>query len=220
MTEIEASSWRRGKGLADWWFRTCERRDAGDVPPCPAGSEALSEWLAERIRRVIRVLPPFATVECLQIDTRDGGENAYALKGSQRSIVGKFDQFTTHERGIVAARLTFALHCIDSNERPFSIGNGAYVALQPTFDEHGNVDETAGIDLWLTLNVDIYSPRNPCPQRDNTRLATLNGPLLSAFIARLEAEVPCRFDMASGDEYSGFISSTGFDLSSTPENKA
>lgn len=220
MTEYATSCWRRANGLASWWFRTCERHTAGELPPCPAGSEPLSEWLAERIRRVVRALPPFAALERLAVETRSGGENSCVLDGSQASILRRFKNFAANEKGIVAARLTLTLHCIDADGTPLTIKSGATVVLEPPFNEFGEVVESDdGIDLRLTLNVDIYSPRNPCPQRDNTRLAALNGPLLSAFIARLEAEVPCRFDMASGDEYIDFMSRRGFELGMPAENE-
>jgi hypothetical protein len=155
----------------------------------------LSEWLAERIRGVVRALAPFSMLECLQIETRDAGETACVLEGSQGSILRKFERFAAAERRMVAARVTLILNCFDGDERPFSIRSRAHAVLEPLFNKDGEVIETDdGIDLRLTLNVDIYTPRNPSPQPDNPRLAALNEPLLSGFIARLEAEVPCRFD--------------------------
>jgi hypothetical protein len=221
MMKGETSSWRRGKAVAFWSFRTCERGVGGKLPACPEGSEALSKWLAERIRRVAHALAPFGTLEQLVIETRTGGENACKLQGSQASILRKFEEFAARESGIVAAHLTLTLHCIGADGKSFRIVNGARVVIEPPFDEHGEVIENDdGIDLRLTLNIDIYSPRNPCPQRDNTRLAMLNGPLLSGFIARLEAEVPCQFELASGDGYIDFISGRGFELSKPPESDA
>lgn len=215
----ETHSWRRGSALAFWSFQTCEREGGGELPACPAGSAALSEWLAERIRRVARALGSFAALERLVIETCTGGEDACALEGSQASILRKFEEFAAGEFGIVAAHLTLTLHCIGNDGKSFRIVNGARVTIEPSFDEHGAVIEgDDGINLRLGLNVDIYSPRNPCPQPDNRRLANLNGPLLTGFISRLEAEVPCRFELASGDEYTDFISSRGFELDPPPQN--
>lgn len=214
--ESSMSSWRQGKGLATWWFRTCERGDASRLPPCPRGSEQLSEWLVERIRRIVQALAPFAALERLLIDTRTGGEAAHDLRGSQATIMARFAKLMAQEDGAVAARCMCTLHCIDIDGQSFSIKRGADIVIEAAFDARGEVDETQEIDLRLTLHVDIYSPRTPCEQPDNTRLAALNGPLLSGFIARMEATVPCRFDLASGDEYVDLLSHSGFVLPSRP----
>ena len=103
MTEPAAPCWRHASGLASWWFRTCERRTPGGLPPCPVGAEPLSGWLTERVRKVVHLLTPFGMLERLAIETRSGGEKACVLDGSQSSILRRFEGFVASESGILAA---------------------------------------------------------------------------------------------------------------------
>ncbi len=212
MNELQTLSWRRGKAIAFWSFVACGGKSESDITSCPQDLEQLSTWLAERIRRIASSLAPFAILQQLVIETRSGGEAAFTLRGSHTSIQHKFEEVAILNDDIVAAHLSLALCCTDLDGARFNIQNGARIVIEPAFDQHGKVIANEEINMRLSLNVDIYSPRNPCPQPDNMALAKLNGPLLRDFIARLEAQVPCQFELASGDEYRDFISGRGFEL--------
>jgi hypothetical protein len=79
-------------------------------------------------------------------------------------------------------------------------------------DEAGRLDLRSDFAVFLTffLNVDIYSPLTWGEMRDNQALATLNGPLLTRFLKRLEQDMPAQFGGVIADDYAGLVGRYGF----------
>jgi hypothetical protein len=59
--------------------------------------------------------------------------------------------------------------------------------------------ETTDIDIWFSLDVDIYASVTFGRSRDNARLARINGPRLTAFLRRLRDRLQARLvDLDAG----------------------
>ncbi|WP_261249112.1 hypothetical protein [Laspinema olomoucense] len=74
-----------------------------------------------------------------------------------------------------------------------------------------STSRTSASLIWFTLglDVDIYAELSWGEQRDNTQLAQLNGPRLSAFLHRLEEDIPAEFLRLDAPDYKDIVDRYG-----------
>jgi hypothetical protein len=82
-----------------------------------------------------------------------------------------------------------------------------YLDRPPPTEE---ADRETDIEVWISLDVDIYSPVTWGKSRENSELARINGPRLNAFLNRVRERLSARLvDIDAGD-YKGHVNADGF----------
>jgi hypothetical protein len=79
-------------------------------------------------------------------------------------------------------------------------------------DESGSLDLTMDAPVYLrfVLNADIYAYWSFGDVQDNAFLAAINGPRLTAFLERIERDVPAQLLGMDGERYEGLVGPKGF----------
>jgi hypothetical protein len=177
---------------------------------------SLRLWIVERIERLLKALDNFARVEEVTIDTRSGGEETFALKDwqgeqSERQLI---EELRTIDDA-VNLDLTLNLQCQTLSHRgipeELAIQSGGNLCIFVELDDDGELETTTANPIWFTLglDVDIYAELSWGEQRDNTQLAQLNGPRLSAFLHRLEEDIPAEFLGVDAPDYPDIVERYG-----------
>ncbi|MBD2766503.1 hypothetical protein IC235_01190 [Hymenobacter sp. BT664] len=157
-------------------------------------------WIAERIERLLDALGNFAAVQSLSINACRGGENTFVIDdwqgaASRAELLG----FLQKTDDVYLIYIHLILHCEelgpDGERKKLEIKCGGSIQFGIDLDNNGslNTDDETPMYFALGLEVDIYAPLSWAECRDNTELATLNGPRLSAFLQRLEHQIPVEF---------------------------
>lgn len=212
--QTNISTWRRGSGLMVWTYNLC-------IPPAIIEKLTLPLyrrlWIVERIERLLKALDNFARVEDVAIDTRSGGEETFAIQDwqgepSQRQLIEELKTIDD----VVNLDLTLNLQCLTLSvlgiPEKLGIKSGGNISIFVELDDNGELDTTTPSPIWLTfgLDVDIYAPLSWGEQRDNTNLAQLNGSRLSAFLHRLEEDIPGEFLGVDAPDYQDLVNRYGF----------
>ncbi|WP_254563806.1 hypothetical protein [Oscillatoria sp. HE19RPO] len=174
-------------------------------------------WIVERIERLVKTLDDFARVEDVTVDTRSCGEETFVIEdwqGTQSRL--KLRNWLTKTDDVVNIDFTLTLQCLTPGDRDIpeelAIKSGGNISIFVELDDDGELDTTTPSPIWLTfgLDVDIYAPLSWGEQRDNTKLAQLNGSRLSAFLHRLEEDIPGEFLGVDAPDYQDLVNRYGF----------
>lgn len=165
-------------------------------------------WIAEKIERLLDALENFAEVESITVDTRRRGEDTFVVEDWQAAVSrSELLDFLQKTDDVVHVNFDLMLHCVeldtDGEQKKLEINSGGGILFLVDLDDDGNLDPESEAPIWFSfsLNVDIYAPLSSGPCEDNTELATLNGPRLSAFLHRLEDEIPGEFRGVEAPDY-------------------
>lgn len=148
-------------------------------------------WLSERCRALLDVITGLAQARRVEVITETAGDDAFVtdLGAEAPDALLRFLARTPDTTELV---LRLDLSCVDVAGAAFAIPNGAIVALHVELDAGGQLDlrRASPIWMWFELDTDMYAPSAAAPRRDHRALAELNGPRLTAFLQRLEREMP------------------------------
>jgi hypothetical protein len=114
------------------------------------------------------------------------------------------------------------LTCLDRNLEPFEITRGAGFYVNFALTESGalNTAMEDPVYLRMVLYADPYAPVSRGPVKDNAVLAAINGPRLTAFLERIERDVPARLLEVDEEVYRGAVGPRGFLSPSTARRDA
>jgi hypothetical protein len=213
----EILTWRVGSGLIDWVYNLWESSETERMKKLLADPVYRRNWIAEKIERLLYALENFAEVESITVDTRSRGEDTFVVDDWQgaasRSELLEFLQKTDD---VVHVNFDLMLHCVelgtDGEQKKLEVKSGGTIFFVVELDDNGSLYTNSEDPIWFSfsLEVDIYAPLSWGRCRDNTELATLNGPRLSAFLHRLEDEIPGEFTGVDAPDYPNMVGRYGF----------
>jgi hypothetical protein len=187
-------TWRWKSDLVTWAFT---------VPSHP--NESAVACLQRSVVAVIRLLPPFARLESVEIKTEERGDGAFEFAGNNLEIAALRDALASPERTrLVVVTLDLAVRTDDAEQW---LGGAATLFFD--VDERRGAHGSA-IGLSLVLDVDIYAPVSWGEERDNSELARVNGPRLTGFLTRLSEQLGVRLDRIDCGDYVGHVDANGF----------
>lgn len=209
-------TWRFDSGgLVGWNYRPMARSDGRLVRLDLEDPEIRTRWLCDLVSRLPALLAEFAYPTLVSVSTR---EREYACeidwpdKEGPPALLAFLRQ---SETTTVHARLN--LTCLDRDVEPMEIAWGADFLVNIRLTDSGVLDPMMDAPVYLRfdLNADIYAPRSFGDLPDNALLAGINGPRLTAFLERIERDVPTQFLDMDGERYGGLVGPRGF---TTPAN--
>jgi hypothetical protein len=190
-TSPSRKTWRRKGGIASWTF------SAPPADPAPVQTS---------FHAAMRAIGDYAVVSRVSFDTRMTGEDTIVLDG-QPDLAQVDEVFAAHD-DISAVHLNLDLSCLDEGGDALTIRQGAALWIE--------VDDQPGartVSVFFSLDVDIYAPRSWGVERDNARLAALNGPRLTGFLRRLRNELHADEIEVDAPDYEG-VTVDGFPMPS------
>jgi hypothetical protein len=189
------ASWTVSKhGVATWVYAL----DPAD-PAVLREAGARGRWLAERIEHLVGAMPPFAEPGPISVCTdSDAQEPAFIARCVRR--MPNLLSFVRDHADVWSVSLDLLLQVellSDQGWYAASVVRGAH-ALIYVETQHGVINEAKleqGMAVWLSIDLDaeLYAPQTFAAVRDNGRLAKRNGLRLTAFLQRVESELPARF---------------------------
>jgi hypothetical protein len=215
-------TWRKSYGLAIWSYRLCTPLSLESALPCPRDSEARAMWIATRVKRLLSALDGFAQARKAAVSTQSRGEDAFVFNLNTAQASEELLECLKHTEDVMAIDISLTLHCLqpDAHGRPqeFTVETGGDITISVDLGAEGHLDTAFEDPIALTffLNADLYSPLTFGEIRENEDLATLNSPLLSRFLKRIEEEVPAEFCGVEADSYEEVVGRYGFDCKPTP----
>lgn len=212
MAEQRVWCWNRGGVLVGWSYRPMARSDGGLIRLNLEAPELRRAWLRGLLAHLQALLGDFAYATESWVAAKGLGEDACEIDWRSKDgppaildFVGKTDGV-----GYVYADLT--LTCLDETLEPLEIrgGGGFYVNFILTEDGALNTAEEDPVYLRVVLNADPYAPISRGPVKDNRVLAAINGPRLTAFLDRIERDVPAQLMEIDEEKYRGAVGPRGF----------
>jgi hypothetical protein len=188
---LDTGTWRWARSCATWTFEVARRLDA------PA-----SVAIADCARGVLAALPGFATPAAADWTTESAGDEAAVLPRGATIDAAGIDQTLRVHPDLIALALELDLQVLAPD------GTTA-VTLEDGAVLHIELEDTLLV-LWVSLHVDLYARRTFGVERDNERLARLNAPRLSAFLARLAEHTGARFHSVAAPSYGDQATPRGF----------
>lgn len=185
----------------------------GDGHPVPLDLrewDTRKRWLCDLVGRLPALMGDFAYLGRVRATSR-GREDDCEIDGRDQAGQTRLLEFLQQTEPIeVLAYLE--LTCLDRDLEPFEINLGADLWINMWVDESGSLDLTMDAPVYLrfVLNADIYAYRSFGDVQDNAFLAALNGPRLTAFLERLERDVPAQLLDMDGERYRGLVGPHGF----------
>jgi hypothetical protein len=175
---LHTGTWRRKNGLATWQHFVPTKEKASPAQAlCDA---AVSAWEA---------MEDFVTVRSASWTSISMGEDARVEPGANldaehlRSICADLGDATRLD-------LDLDLRCVGLDGAEGVIEAGGKLVLDLDWSDPSSPGEgQAQLDVVLRLDADIYAPRTGGDQPDNSALAALNGPKLTAFLRRLRSKL-------------------------------
>jgi hypothetical protein len=134
--------------------------------------------------------------------TVERGDDAFVFVGSDVARIG--EAFSSQE---TIRRVSLTLDLAVNDGREIWFYGGASVDLNAP-DEHE--DTATDIDVWFSLDVDIYASKTWGKSRDNAELARINGPRLTAFLQRFRDRLHARLEDLDAGSYKGQVNADGF----------
>ncbi|HEX8545315.1 MAG TPA: hypothetical protein VF691_00050 [Cytophagaceae bacterium] len=201
-------TWRAGSGLVDWTYNLWKSSEAEHMKKLLADDEYRRNWIAEKIERVLYALKNFAEVESIKINTRSRGEDTLVIEDCQGAMSHtELLDFLQKTDDVVHVNFDLMLHCvelgIDGKQKKLEVKSGGTIFFVIELDDNGSLYTDNEDPIWFSfsLEVDIYAPLSWGRCRDNTELATMNGPRLSTFLHRLEDQIPAEFEGVDAPDY-------------------
>ncbi|MBC6481392.1 MAG: hypothetical protein EBE86_011165 [Hormoscilla sp. GUM202] len=212
---VETRTWRRGSGLIDWTYNLADRHH--QIKQLLADGYQRRIWIADKIERLLDALGNFALVQDVTVDTWSGGEDSLAIASWQGAASRlRLVDFLQKTDEVVNIDFTLTLQCAtpktNGKLKELQIESGGSIFFFIELEDEGKLDLNTDTPIWLTfsLDVDIHAPISWGPVRDNTQNARLNGSRLSAFLHRLEQDIPAEFIGVDAPDYQGMVDRYGF----------
>jgi hypothetical protein len=207
----DGKTWRRDTGgLVGWSYRPMARSDGQLIPLDLREWDTRKRWLSDVVGRLPTLLGDFAHMGKVRASSR-GDEDDCVIDGRDQAGQARLLEFLQQtEPTCVHAYLE--LTCLDRNLEPFEINLGATLWINMLVDESGSLylKTDAPVYIRLDLNADIYAYWSFGDVQDNAFLAAINGPRLTAFLERIERDVPAQFLDMDGESYGGLVGPRGF----------
>jgi hypothetical protein len=208
-------TWDKGDVLVGWNYRPMRRSDGGLVRLDLEAPEARRAWLRGLLARLPALLGDFACPAKSNVAGLEINEDTHWFDWRSKEgpaelldLVGKAD-------GVVHVETGLTLTCLDRNLDPFEIERGGDIWVSFMLTEPGALNTAYFEDpvyLRVTLRADPYAPitRAPVDDKDNRVLAAINGPRLTAFLERIERDVPAQLIEVDEEVYRGAVGPRGF----------
>ena len=189
---LDTGTWRWQRSCATWTF------EISRLPDAPA-----STAIANCAHGVLAALPSFAAPAVADWTTESAGDEAAVLPRGQAIDAAAIDQTLRTHPDLIALALDLDLQVLAPDGTP-------EVALEDGAVVHIELEDTLLV-LWLSLHVDLYARHTFGVDRNNERLARLNAPRLSAFLARLADHTGARFHSVAAPSYGDQATPRGFE---------
>lgn len=185
-------TWRWGSGIVMWSFSVPGR-----------GHEDAQANLERSTTAVLELVAPFGRVSRVEVVTNERGDDAFCFV---RDDLGRIGEAFSSQENVRRVIVMLDLAVNDGTET--WLPGAAWIYLdRPSADEDAQEGE---IEVWISLDVDIYASVTWGKSRDNAQLAHLNGPRLTAFLQRFRDRLQARLvDIDAGD-YKGQVNADGF----------
>lgn len=185
-------TWRWKSGLVIWNFSV----------PGQAHEDAQAN-LERSTRTVLELVEPFGRVCHVEVVTNERGDDAFTFRSNDLERIG--EAFSSQE---IVRRVIVMLDLAVNDGTERWIAGAARIYLdRPSLDEDVH---TADIDVWISLDVDIYASVTFGRSRDNAQLARINGPRLTAFLHRFRERLHARLVELDAGSYEGQVNADGF----------
>lgn len=188
-------TWQWRGGLVQWSYTVPARSE-----------ESAAQCLERSVVETLTILSPFARVGAISTTTYDDGDDAHQFNGPDIDLPALREAI--RDPGGDQGR--------NHGPRPLGdaggagtdtwLGGGAVVFFE--LDEQSEQDHST--KLWMSLDVDIYSPTTWGESRDNAELARLNGPRLSQFLAAIRQQLGAKLEDIDVGDYDGHVDENGF----------
>lgn len=184
-------TWTWKPGLVTWFL---------SVPAQP--NEDIRANLERSTYAVLELVAPFGRVNDIEVRTYERGDDAFNFVGDD---IARITEAFSSAETVRRVSMTLSLAVNDGTET--WLDGAASIDLDVP-DE----DEQAGneIDIWFSLDVDIYASKTWGKSRDNDQLARINGPRLTAFLHRLRERLHTRVTDIDAGDYRGQVTADGF----------
>lgn len=166
-------TWTQKPALVTWFFTV----------PAQAHEDARAN-LERSTKAVLELVAPFARVNDIEVRTAERGDDAFVFRGSE---IARIDEAFNSQETIRRVSMALDLAINDGTETWFAGGADIDLNVPDEYEDMGN-----DIDIWFSLDVDIYASTTWGKSRDNAELARINGPRLTAFLHRLRDRLHTR----------------------------
>jgi len=195
--DLERERWHLGSELALWVF---------NLPRLP--SETVQLGLKRHTLSVLSLVSFFARVKRIEWITESAGEDAAKLIPNRdpdhERVVSIFERLSD----VVEMSMCLDLHCVSSTGVEFVLGQGAHLYLTVCAGE-----DNVSLQVELSLDADIYSPRTVGRQPANETLASLNNPRLASFLRGVRERMGGRVFTIVAPSYEDLVNEDGFVVS-------
>lgn len=182
-------TWAWKSGLVMWTFSV----------PGQAHEDAQAN-LERSTRAVLELVAPFGRVSRVEVVTQERGDDAFSFGRNDLGRIG--EAFSSQE---TVRRVIVMLDLAVNNGTETWLAGAAWIYLdRPSADENAQEGE---IEVWISLDVDIYASVTWGNSRDNSQLAHLNGPRLTAFLQRFRDRLHARLEELDAGSYKGQVNS-------------
>src|SRR4051812_13257408 len=207
----DAKTWRWDSPLVGWNYRPMVRSDGRLLPLDLQDPDVRRRWLCDLVSRLPDLLGDFAHPTEVRVSARGKGEGACVVDWRNKEGPSTLLAFLQQAKTTLV-HVYLDLDCLNRDLEPLVIPDGAELVINMWLDEAGSLDlkSDAPVYLRFLLNADIYAPRSFGDMPDNAFLAGLNGPRLTAFLERIERDVPAQFLDMDGERYGGLVGPRGF----------
>lgn len=192
--DLEREHWDLGSAIAVWAF----------VLP-RSESENLQAALRRHTLSVLALLRPFARVERIEWITESTGDDAAELRPDGDADAEPVEAIFGTLSDVIQVTMSLDLKCVSSSGVEFAIRQGALLHVLLLGDAGSEY-----VQLELSLDADIYSPRSLGKLRENHVLATLNGPRLAAFLRGVREQMGGAVRTIASNSYKDLADDEGF----------
>jgi hypothetical protein len=204
--------WNGGGTLVGWNYRPMARSDGRLIPLDLGPPDVRRAWLRGFLARLPALLGDFAYAEEGNVAAWGVGEYACAIDWRTKDGPSALLDFVGKTDGVGYVYAALTLTCLDRNLEPFEITRGAGFYVNFTLTESGALNTAIEDPVYLriVLYADPYAPISRGPVTDNAVLAAINGPRLTAFLERIERDVPAQLLEVDEEVYRGMVGPRGF----------
>jgi hypothetical protein len=192
--DLEHDHWDLGSAIAVWTFVVSR-----------AESENLQVALKRHTTTVLALLKPFARIERIEWITDSAGDDAAEVRTDGEVEVERVEATFETLIDVIEVTMWLDLTCVSSTGVEFVIRQGANLHLLVLGDTGSE-----RIQLELSLDADIYSPRTLGRKRENQTLASLNGPRLAAFLRGVREQMGGTVRTIASLSYEDLATDEGF----------
>jgi hypothetical protein len=194
---LEREHWNLASSLAVWAF----------VLP-RADGESFQSALKRHTATALAALRPFARVERVEWVTASHGEDAAVLCPQGELDMREVDSVFERLTDVIEVSAWLDLRCVSSRGEGFVVRQGG--SLRVILVESEVAGGAERLQLELSLDADLYSPRTYGAIRENARLAAANGPRLSEFLRAARDRMGGTIREIEAASYEGLVSDEGF----------